>query len=164
MSGENIKEKRKQNRERLHDIWEIAKTGDLESLSGEEKRFAEVMIEHKDQYSTHFENADQIDDREYDSKLDENPFLHIMLHSAVERQLESKEPIEALQFYNSMRKKKISRHDTVHLIGAILTPLMLNSMQKNVPFDKGEYISALKKYKGKKPERIYEALEKKRLR
>jgi len=164
MSDDNFKEKRKQNRERLHDIWEIAKTGDLESLSGEEKRFAEVMIQHKDQYSTHFENADQIYDREYDPKSEENPFLHIMLHSVVERQLESKEPIEALQFYNSMTKKKVSRHDTIHLIGLILTPLMLNSMQKNLPFDKDKYVAALKKYKGKKPERIYEALEKKRLR
>ena len=81
-----------------------------------------------------------------------------------ERQLESKEPIEALQFYNSMTKKKVSRHDTIHLIGLILTPLMLNSMQKNLPFDKDKYVAALKKYKGKKPERIYEALEKKRLR
>jgi hypothetical protein len=132
MSDNDFKEKRKQNRERLLAIWEIAKTGDLESLAGEEKRFAEAMIQHKDQYSSHFENADQIYDREYDPKSEENPFLHIMLHSVVEGQLESKEPIEALQFFNSMRKKKVSRHDTIHLIGVILTPLMLNVMQQRM--------------------------------
>ena len=164
MSDDNFKEKRNKNRERLHDIWGIAKTGDLESLSGEDKRLAEVMIEHEDQYSSQFENADQISKRDYGANSGENPFLHIMLHSAVERQLESKDPIEAVQFYNSMRKKKVSRHDAIHLIGALLTPLMFNVMQQNVPFDKEKYIDLLKKYKGRKPSRIYESLEKKSLK
>jgi hypothetical protein len=163
MSDGNFKEKRKENRERLHDIWEIAKTGNLESLSGEDKRLAEVMIDHRDQYFSQFEKAGQTYDHEYGGNSEENPFLHIMLHSAVERQLESKDPIEALQFFNSMRKK-VSRHDAIHLIGAILTPLMFNVMQKNVPFDKEKYVTLFKKYKGKKPSRIYESLEKKSLR
>ena len=155
-----IKELKQANRERLHNLWKIAKTENLESLSGEDKRLAEVMIEHKDKYFNQFEMADHTHDHEYDTKKEENPFLHIMLHSAVERQLESKDPIEAYQFYNSMRKRKVSRHDTIHLIGAILTPLMINVMQHHIPFDKEKYSALLKKYKGKKPDRIYESLEK----
>jgi uncharacterized protein DUF1841 len=158
---DNIKDQRKANRERLHSLWETAKTGDLESLSGEERRLAEIMLEHEDQYSSQFENADQTYAPEYDTRKEENPFLHIMIHSAVERQLESKDPIEALQFYNSMRKNKVSRHDTIHLIGAILTPLMLDVMRHKIPFEKDRYKAALKKYKGKKLARIYESLEKK---
>ena len=99
-------------------------------------------------------------DHEYDANSEENPFLHIMLHSAIERQLESKNPIEVFQFYNSMRKRKISRHDTIHLLGAILTPLGVNVMRQKAPLDKSKYAALLNKYKGKKPSRIYESLEK----
>ena len=159
--GDNIKDQRKANRERLHNLWKIAKTGNLESLAGEERRLAEILLEHEDQYSSQFENADQSYDHGYGTSEKGNPFLHIMIHSAIERQLESKDPVEALQFYNSMIKKKVSRHDTIHLISAILTPLMVDAMRQNIPFDKEKYQAALKKYKGKKPDRIYESLDKK---
>ena len=158
---DHFKEQRKANRERLHNLWNIAKTGDLESLSGEERRLAEIMLEHKDQYAKHFEKPDQTYDQEYDTNKEETPFLHIMIHSAIERQIESKDPIETLQFYNSMRKNKVSRHVTIHLIAAILTPFMLDTTRHKIPFEKDQYKAALKKYKGKKPARIYESLEKK---
>jgi hypothetical protein len=160
MADDKIKERRKENREHLHDLWGIAKTGDLDSLSGEDKRLAKVMIEHKNQYFNQFEMGDLAYDHEYDANSEENPFLHIMLHSAIERQLESKNPIEVFQFYNSMRKRKVSRHDTIHLIGAILTPLGVNVMRQKAPLDKNKYAVLLNKYKGKKPSRIYESLEK----
>ncbi len=154
------KELRKETRKHFHWLWEIAKTGNLESLSGEEKWMAKVMLEHKDQYFNQFEMADLTYDHEYDVDSEENPFLHITLHSAVERQLEAKDPIEAYQFYNSMRKKKVSHHDTIHLIGVILAPLMLKVMQERKVFDIDKYISLLKKYKTKRPSKIYESLEK----
>ena len=160
MADDKIKELRKKNREHLHDLWGIAKTGDLGSLSGEDKRLAKVMIEHKDQYFNQFEMGVLTYDHEYDANSEENPFLHVMLHSAIERQLESKNPIEVFQFYNSMRKRKVSRHDTIHLIGAILTPLGVNVMRQKAPLDKNKYAVLLNKYKGKKPSRIYESLEK----
>ena len=55
MADDKIKDLRKENRKHLHDLWGIAKTGDLDSLSGEDKRLAKVMIEHKDQYFNQFE-------------------------------------------------------------------------------------------------------------
>ena len=154
------KELRKETRKHFHWLWEIAKTGNLESLSGEEKWMAKVMLEHKDQYFNQFEMADLTYDHEYDVDSEENPFLHVILHSAVERQLEAKEPIEVYQFYNSMRKKKASHHDAIHLIAAIMTPLMLEVMQKLKAYDEHKYVSLLKKYESKRPEKIFEALEK----
>ena len=154
------KELRKETRKHFHSLWEIAKTGDLDLLSGEEKWMAKVMLEHKDQYFNQFEMADLTYDHEYDVDSEEDPFLHVMLHSAVERQLEAKEPIEVCQFYNSMRKKKALHHDTIHLIAAIMTPLVLEVMQKLKEYDEDKYLSLLKKYKNKRPEQIFEALEK----
>ena len=77
----------------------------------------------------------------------------------IENQLESKDPIEALQFYNAMRQKKCSHHDTLHLIGLILAPFMFHTLQANRPFDLDSYKKLLKKYKTRKPDRIPELLE-----
>lgn len=139
--NDEIKGLRKETRGHLHDLWEIAKAGNLNSLSGEDRWLAKVMLEHQDQYFNQFEIADLTYDHEYDVDSEENPFLHIMIHSAVERQLEAKDPIEAFQFYNSMRKKKVSRHDTIHLIGVIFAPLMIQGMQQRKDFDIDKYIS-----------------------
>lgn len=88
----------------------------------EERRLAELMLEHQDEYFNQFEMADVLGDHQFDPESGTDPFLHITFHTIVENQLEAKDPIEVYQFYNSMRKKKVSHHDTIHLIGAILAP------------------------------------------
>ena len=160
MKNDSIKELRELTRKNLHALWEIAKNGNLDVLSGEQKWLAKVMLDHEDKYFNQFEMADLTYDHEYDVDSEENPFLHITLHTAVERQLEAKDPIEVYQFYNSMRKNKISHHDTIHLIVAILAPLMFNVMRQRKEFDLDKYKSLLKKYKNKRLRKIYESMEK----
>jgi len=41
-----------------------------------------------------------------------------------------------------------------------MTPLVLEVMQKLKDYDEDKYLSLLKKYKNKRPEQIFEALEK----
>ena len=118
------------------------------------------MLEHKDEYFNEFEMADITYDYQYDPDTEENPFLHITFHVVVENQLADKDPIEVLQFYNSMRKKKYPRHDTIHLIAAILAPLIFQVMRERREFDLDNYRALLKKYKNRKPSKIYESLEK----
>lgn len=147
------------HREQMHDIWEKAKAGSIEDLDVEEKRLAKIMLDHEDDFFNEFEFADVTADREFDPDTETNPFLHISIHSVVENQLESKDPIEALQFYNAMRQKKCSHHDILHLMGAILVPFMFNTLKNNVPFDLDSYKKLLKKYKTRKPDRIPDLLE-----
>ena len=59
-----------------------------------------------------------------------------------------------------MRNKKAPRHDILHLIGAILAPLMFKVLQENKPFELDTYVALLKKYKNKKPDKIWDYLEK----
>ena len=146
-------------REQMHELWEKAKAGDVEDLDDEERRLVKIMREHEDEFFNDFEFADVTADHEYDPETETNPFLHISIHSVVEEQLESKDPIEALQFYNSMRQKKCSHHDTLHLIGMMLAPFMFNTLKENVPFDLDSYSKVLKKYKNRNPERIPDLLE-----
>ncbi len=94
MEDKTVKKLKKLNRERIHSIWEIAKNGNLGILTGEERRYAEVMLEHEEEYFNQFEMADLTYEHQYDPGTDENPFLHIALHVVVEDQLEAGEPIE----------------------------------------------------------------------
>jgi hypothetical protein len=103
--------------------------------------------------------ADLTYDHEFDPDSEANPFLHITIHLIVENQLKNRDPIEAYQFYNSMRKKKVSLHEAVHLIGAILAPLIVSLLQQKREFDLDFYVTLLKKYKTKKPDKIWDALD-----
>jgi hypothetical protein len=147
------------HREQMHETWEKAKAGDIEDLDDEQRRLAKIMLDHEDEFFNEFEFADVTADHEYDPDTESNPFLHISIHSVVENQLESKNPIEAVQFYNAMRQKKCSHHDTLHLMGMILVPFIFNTLENNVPFDLDSYKKLLKKYKNRKPDHITDLLE-----
>ena len=115
------------------------------------------MLEHEE-YHNQFEIADLLSDHDFDPEKGVNPFLHITFHILVENQLKSREPVEVYQFYNSMRKKKVGHHDSIHLVGCILIPLLFQALKQNIPFDNDFYMHQLKKFKGKNPEKIYSAL------
>jgi len=159
MKDEALKLFRSANREHLHFLWEKAKNNELDGLGDEDRCLAEAMLLHEDEFFNAFEFADVLHDREFDPDTDVNPFLHITIHTAVENQLAAKDPIEVFQFYNAMRKKKCSHHDTIHLIGAILVPLMFDNMKHQKPFDNDRYVSMLKKYKLRKPDKIWALLD-----
>lgn len=150
---------RKASRHHMHTIWEHAKENDLDNLDEEERQLARIMLEHEDEFFNQFEFSDVLDDYSYDPETEVNPFLHIIVHSAIENQLRAKDPIEANQFYNSMRKKKVTHHDTIHIIGSIFLPLLFHTLKQKTEFDVALYQHLLKLYKDKKPEKISFALD-----
>ncbi len=145
--------------ERNRVVWEIAKTGDLSGLSPEDKKLAEIMLEHEE-FHNQFEIADVLSEHEYDPDEETNPFLHVTMHAIAETQLENRDPIEVYQFYNAMRKKKASHHDAVHLIGVVLVPLIWETLREQRAFDLEEYRSRLKNLKYVKPGKIFDLIEK----
>lgn len=159
MEDENRMELKKLSGEHSRLLWEIAKTGDLSTLSREDKKLAEIMLEHEE-YRNQFEIADLLSEHEYDVDNEVNPFLHITMHAIAETQLENRDPIEVYQFYNAMRKKKASHHEAVHLICAVLAPLIFETLKGKKVFDLEGYRSQLKSYKYMKPEKIFSSLEK----
>jgi len=140
-------------------VWEIAKTRDLSGLSAEDKKLAEIMLDHEE-FHNQFEIADVLSDHEYDPDKETNPFLHVTMHAIAETQLENRDPIEVYQFYNAMRKKKASHHDAVHLIGMVLAPLIWETLHEQRAFDLEEYRSRLKNLKYVKPGKIFDLIEK----
>jgi hypothetical protein len=58
-----------------------------------------------------------------------------------------------------MRKRKCSHHDAIHILGAVLIPLLSVTLQKKGAFDTERYTALLKKYKNHRPEKILDLLE-----
>ena len=143
----------------MYDLWERAKERDYEGLTDEEERIAKIMLDHEDEFHNQFEFADLTYDHEYDPDTEYDPFLHITIHSTIEAQLEQKDPIETYQFYNAIRNKKYSHHDTIHFIGQILSCLIFDMMKNKTPFDLDLYRKLLKKYKTRNPEKLMDLLE-----
>jgi hypothetical protein len=150
---------RQVSRTEMYDLWERAKEGDYEGLTDEEERIAKIMLDHQDEFYNQFEFADLTYDHEYDPETEYDPFLHVTIHSTVQAQLEQKDPIEVVQFYNAMRKKKYSHHDAIHLVGQILICLIFDVINYQKPFDLDTYRKLLKKYKTRNPEKLMDSLE-----
>ncbi len=98
-------------------------------------------------------------DNEFGPDAEENPFMHITIHTIIENQLELKEPIEVYQFYLAMLKKKCPHHEVIHLLGAIFVRLLYRVLKYKEPFDNERYKFLLKKYKNRKPHKVWEFLE-----
>lgn len=153
-----IKIIRKINRVYIHSIWQKAKHGDINGLDEEERHIAKILLEHSEEFFNQFEFADTLSDYNFDPS-EVNPFLHIAIHAIVERQVEERNPVEAFQFYNSMLRKKCTRHEAIHLLGLILFKFLHPFLKGEGKISPKEYCDLLKLYKFKKPEKIYKLLE-----
>jgi len=160
MDEEIRKYLRQVSREEMYELWGRAKERDYEGLDDEKQRIAKIMVEHENEFHNQFEFADLTYDHEYDSDTEYNPFLHITIHSIAETQLAQKDPIETLQFYNAMRKKKYSHHDTIHFIGQFISCMIYDILKHNRPFNLDVYRKLLKKYKTRNPEKLMDLLDK----
>ncbi len=130
-------------------------------MSGEERLLAEIMLDHADEFFNQFEFSDVIGEHEFDPQSDTDPFKHVALHAVVENQLKSRDPVEAVQFYNAMRRKKCSHHDATHLLGAILLHFLVPVLEhKRGRFELDGYRRLLKKFKSRRPEKIMGLLDK----
>ena len=150
---------RQANREHLHSIWRRAQDGQLDGLSEEERRLAEIMLAHSDEYFNQFEFADVLADREFNPDSEVNPFMHVALHALLEKQVKDHEPIEALQFYNAMLRNKCTAHEAIHLLMGILLRFLFPIFKKRSSFDLDGYRKLLKIYKTRKPEKIIALLD-----
>jgi len=86
------------------------------------------------------------------------PFLHLTLHTVVEELLDKNELSEVGYFYTIQKKRGLSHHEIVHMLGAILTT-QLFTIFKEQKFDLGLYKQILKEYAHYPPEIFWEKIE-----
>jgi predicted nucleic acid-binding OB-fold protein len=149
------------NRKHFHEIWKKAQKGEMEGLTEEEQRLGKIMLDHSDEYFHQFEFADALADHAYDPETEVNPFLHVILHTVAEKQVQDRDPIEAFQFYNAMLRNKCTRHEAIHLLTAILVKFIFQMLKEKKPFPLESYRKILKEYKSRNPKKIHRLVEEK---
>ena len=92
MDNNVFKEFQKLDRKRVYEIRRHGQDGSSVNLPKDEKRLADIMLEHDKEYGNQFEMADLLENYECDINKEVNPFLHIVLHAIVENQLDAKDP------------------------------------------------------------------------
>ncbi len=131
----------------VEELREYIQTGQLEQLDPEEQRFARAFSEHEEFFT-------RADDYHGTFRSMHELILHAMMHSIVETEIRTRNPVEVHQFYKAMKKQDVPQHMIVHIIGSIVMPLMMNSMNNEEPFDLERYTSLLNTFTFKKPEDI----------
>ena len=144
---------------RMSGLWEKAKKRDFKGLDDDSQRLVKILVDHEDELYRQFEHGDLTYDPELNPDPGYDPFLHISIHSIVETQLDQNDPLEAVAFFNAMRRQKYSRHDAVHLIGQILSYFIFEVLENQKPFDRKTYCALLSKYKSRDPKKLMDLLE-----
>ena len=145
--------------DRMSELWNKAKQRDLQGLDDEKQRLVKIMVDHENELFQQFEQADLAYDPELNAEADYDPYLHISIHFLVETQLDQNDPLEAVEFFNAMRRQKYSRHEAVHLIGQILGYFVFEVLENQKPFDLETYRKLLTKYKARDPKKLIDLLE-----
>lgn len=146
-------------RKGFRDIWEAAQAGNADKLKGEEQKIARIMIQHQDKYHP-FEFVDVMPEHDFAPGNEDDPFTHILVHLAVENQMEWRDPIEVYQFYRSMRRRKCDHHQAVHFVHIVFMHSLLDAMKCQTFFDYDGYRNTLKRLKDETTDNIMAYVEK----
>ncbi len=130
------------NRKIFFEIWQKLKKN--ESLTEEEELIGKIMRDHPEFHYT-WEFADLLDDVEYDVNSEVNPYLHISIHSIIEKQISTKNPKETLQPLKLLQNLGLSRYDAIHEIGTALSDELFEVLKQQKPFNNENYIKRLEK-------------------
>ena len=144
----------------LYIIWEHARTGELNDLDLLDQQVASIMLEHKDDYFSGFENPSERSLEECGPDNDIDPYMHFIFHMVIEQQLKTGDPAQVEKFFNSMLQQKVPRHEVIHLIGALLSELLYQVIIEDQEFDQQRYESLLLQCCDQSPQLILEEMEK----
>ena len=145
-------------RHHIRDVWQALRSGGAASLPESDRLLGDILQTHADDYGFDFSEADTVAPEDHPPEGEVNPFLHVSVHLAVERQLAEAEPREAVQFYNAMRRRQAGHHDTVHLIGAMYSALLYDVIHERRAFDMDRYRRLLHRCSALAPELVPQAV------
>jgi len=126
-------------RRTLHSIWQRMKSG--ERLEGEEKVYAELMQLHEEYHNT-WEFADVLDEHEYDTETDVDPFLHITFDAVVVGQVNEDDPKDV---YDKLRRRGDDHLETIHRIAEVFVTEFYEISRGRKPYSDERYLKQLKK-------------------
>jgi hypothetical protein len=123
------------------ETWEKMKRG--EALSGVAEMIAEAMRAHPEFDAWWPQGEAAFHPQEIDGYI-VNPLVHIGLHVAIEKQLESEEPEEAVAAFRALRNSGIDAHEAAHRLAGLWGDLYFRSVRRGGSLDEGAYLEELR--------------------
>jgi hypothetical protein len=134
---------REMSRAHIADIWRRGQKG--EPLGAEDSVFYKSMLDHPE-YTEFWERAAELGSREIEADR-VNPFLHVSLHSVIERQIAEHNPPETEQALFRLTRGGLDRHEALHRIAGLLAELMSESLHQGRANDLGTFRCRLRALK-----------------
>lgn len=127
----------------VREIWRKTLAG--EELEGEQARLAGIMQQHPE-YRAAWESGAPAG-AAVGTIEGVNPFVHVTMHVAVERQLADEDPPETGAALERLTAGGIPRHDALHRIGNVMMEHLYRMRREKRDFDRQAYLHALTELK-----------------
>jgi Domain of unknown function (DUF1841) len=132
---------RDQSREFLFDLW--AKHVANAPLTGLESLALTIVLEHPE-YQTVLADRERYLEREWKPEGGEtNPFLHLMMHVAIEEQVSIDQPPGIRAAIETLAQKRGSMHDARHDVMECLAEMIWQAQRNGKGFDNAAYIDCI---------------------
>lgn len=132
---------RDQAREFLFDLW--AKHRSEATLTPLEGVALAVILEHPE-YQEMLSQRERYLEREWQPEGGEtNPFLHMMMHLAIEEQASIDQPPGIRAAIEALARRHGSAHDARHDVMDCLAEMIWQAQRNGVPFDNAAYLDCL---------------------
>jgi hypothetical protein len=134
---------RDQARDFLFDLW--AKHQAKAPLTPLESLALDVVLRHPE-YHPVLADRERHLERDWKPEGGEtNPFLHLMMHVAIEEQLSIDQPPGIRAAVQALARRRDSEHDARHDVMDCLAEMIWNAQRHGVPFDNAAYLDCLER-------------------
>jgi hypothetical protein len=132
---------RDQSRQFLFDVWDKHRAGT--ALSPLESMALSVVLEHPE-YHAVLGNRERYLDREWTAEAGEtNPFLHLMMHVAIDEQRSIDQPPGIRAAVDALAVKRGSMHEARHDVMDCLAEMIWQAQRNGAAFDNARYLDCL---------------------
>lgn len=132
---------RDQSREFLFDLW--AKHLASAPLSALESLALGIVLEHPEYQAVLAERERYLDHDWKPEGGETNPFLHLMMHVAIEEQVSIDQPPGIRAAIEALAKKRGSMHDARHDVMECLAEMIWQAQRNGTGFDNAAYIGCI---------------------
>ena len=132
---------RDESRQFLFDLWDKHRAG--AALTALESMALSVVLEHPE-YHAVLQERERYLDRDWKPEGGEtNPFLHLMMHVAIEEQLSIDHPPGIRAAVEALAAKRGSMHDARHDVMECLAEVIWQAQRNSMGFDNTMYLDCL---------------------
>ncbi|HZZ92849.1 MAG TPA: DUF1841 family protein [Usitatibacter sp.] len=134
---------RDQARDFLFELWRKHRAG--AALTPLESMALAIVLEHPE-YHAFLEDRERFLERDWKPEAGEtNPFLHVMMHLAIEEQVSIDQPPGIRAAVEALARRHDSAHEARHDVMDCLAEVIWNAQRHGSAFDNAAYLDCLRR-------------------